>query len=166
MVCHQAHIPEDFMQFWENWCNRLKNVTALNWKSIYGFRYKEEIYGEVNGSLEQVGQRSCGCLSLEAFQDRVEWGFGQPDLVKGVSACGRRDGLGDLWRSLSTHAFLWLSSETLIKILWELTEHVWELPKLLNVFLGLKPSFYETVLRLFLFAQWFSLLLALRHVIL
>lgn len=101
--------------------------------------------------------RGVGWPSPEAFQGQVEWDFEQ----LGVPARGRMDGLGDVWWSLSTQIILWLSSQTLIKIPWKLAEQVWELPEMLNDPLGLKPSFCETVLCLFLFAQWFSLLLAL-----
>jgi len=50
----------------------------------------------VSLNLALVAQRSCGCLSLEAFQGQVGRGFEQPGLVEGVPACGSGAGLDDL----------------------------------------------------------------------
>ena len=39
------------------------------------------IYSEGGKALEQVAQRSCGCLILSGVQGQVGWSPGQPDLV-------------------------------------------------------------------------------------
>lgn len=36
--------------------------------------------------LEQLAQRSCGCLVFGDAQCQVGWGLGQPDIVAGHSA--------------------------------------------------------------------------------
>jgi len=46
--------------------------------------------------LEQVAQRSCGCLLAGSVHGQVEWGFEQPGPVEGVLVHGRGVGLGDL----------------------------------------------------------------------
>jgi len=50
----------------------------------------EEIFYNKGGeTLEQVSQRSCGCLIPGSVQRQVEQGFEQPGLVEGVPAHGR-----------------------------------------------------------------------------
>jgi len=39
--------------------------------------------------VEQVAQRSCGCLIPGSVQGQVGWGFDQPGLVEGMLAHGR-----------------------------------------------------------------------------
>ena len=46
--------------------------------------------------LEQVAERSCGCLIRGSVQSEVESGFEQLDLVKDVCAYGRVVGVDDL----------------------------------------------------------------------
>jgi len=41
-------------------------------------------------ALNQAAQRMCGCPIPSCVQGQVGWGFGQPAIVKGVLACGKR----------------------------------------------------------------------------
>jgi len=45
-------------------------------------------------ALEQVAQRSCGCLLPGSVEGWVVWGFEQPGLVEVVPAHGRWVGTG------------------------------------------------------------------------
>jgi len=59
-------------------------------------------YNEGDETLEQVTQRSCGCLSPGDVQGQGGLSFEQPDLVEGVPAHDKRVGLDELQRPLST----------------------------------------------------------------
>jgi len=50
---------------------------------------KEILCSERGEALEQVAQRSCGCLIFGIVQGQVGWGFEPPGLVKGVPAHAR-----------------------------------------------------------------------------
>jgi len=63
------------------------------------------LYYEGDEALDQVAQRSCGCLLPDSVQDQAGWRFEQPGLVEGVPAHGRWDGNQSLW-SLPTQAIL------------------------------------------------------------
>jgi len=56
---------------------------------------KNSFYNEGDEALEQVAQRSCGCLLPGSVQGQVGWGFEQPALVEGVPAHGRGAGLDE-----------------------------------------------------------------------
>jgi len=47
------------------------------------------IYCEGGEALEQIAQRSCGCLLPGSVQGQVGWGFEQPGVVEGVPVHGR-----------------------------------------------------------------------------
>ena len=53
-------------------------------------RYQEEILHHESGeALEQVAQRSCGCLLPGSVQGQVGWSSEQRGLVEDVPAHGR-----------------------------------------------------------------------------
>jgi len=58
-------------------------------------RYWEQILHHEGGeALEQIAQRSCGCLLPGSVQGQAGWTSEQPDLVEDVPAHGRGVGTG------------------------------------------------------------------------
>jgi len=54
------------------------------------------LYPEGGEALEQVAQRSCGCLIPKGIQGQVGWGHVQHDTVSGSPVHSRGLELGDL----------------------------------------------------------------------
>uniref|UniRef100_A0A8C9EQZ8 Family with sequence similarity 185 member A n=1 Tax=Pavo cristatus TaxID=9049 RepID=A0A8C9EQZ8_PAVCR len=69
------------------------------------------LLGSIHGceALAQAVQTSCGCFILGSAQGRVGWGFKQPDLLGGFSACGRGGGSITVKVPTSLKAYLELS---------------------------------------------------------
>lgn len=56
---------------------------------------KNSFYDENGETVEQVGQRSYGCLIISSVQSKAGQEFGQPDLANIVPAYGKGVGLDD-----------------------------------------------------------------------